>query len=128
MNKNLSKIVKNIKKLASSSLDGKSKQSAIKYLYNIIGNTTNGFFNDEYWRPVHKVFKLFKDNNVDYGITSADYEKDKNGNPNRKVWKLEIPFMTNKEKAGIIYGTITAAGAGFMKDPLEKYDVTVVLG
>lgn len=128
MNRNLLKISNNIKKLAASGLDGKSKQQAIKYLYDLIGNTTNGFFNDEYWQPIHKVFQLFKNNNIDYGITSSDYRKDENGNPDRKVWKLEIPFTTNKGKLVTLYGTITAAGAGSVKNPLERYDVTVVLG
>ena len=50
--------------------------------------------------------------------------------PVRKIWSFEIHFLNNigKEgKAAVIHGNITAAGAGSVEDPLDRYDVTVTL-
>jgi hypothetical protein len=48
--------------------------------------------------------------------------------PVRKIWKFEVKFVNNRDKDDVLYGRITAAGAGSVEDPLERYDVTVTLG
>ena len=113
-------------------LDSLRKPQAVKYLYRLIGRTTDGIFSDESWRPVHAVFKLFRRNDIPYEITSAEYERTRDqprgAMPGSKVWKIEISFLNQRGRPDTIYGTITAAGAGSVEDPLDKYDVTVVLG
>jgi len=115
-------------------LDSMRKRKAVQHLYKLIGRTADGFFSDDSWRPVHAVFKIFRNNDVPYEITKADYEWRREPGmprakmPTSKVWNIEIPFVNERGKADTIYGTITAAGAGSVEDPLDKYDVTVVLG
>ena len=47
--------------------------------------------------------------------------------PQGKRWTFEINFTDNTGKPKKIFGNLTAAGAGSVQDPLEKYDITVVL-
>jgi hypothetical protein len=105
-----------------------TKAQVIKYLYKLIGNTADGFFHDETWEPIHKIFQTFRDANVAYGITDSRYIQNVDGVLIAKVWKLEITFIDKKGTDQTLYGTITAAGAGSVEYPLERYDVTVVLG
>jgi hypothetical protein len=106
------------------------KTQAVKYLYKLIGRTADGFFRDESWRPIHAIFKIFRDNDIPYDITKAEYRQPDwpARMPTGKVWHIEIPFLNQRGRENIIYGTITAAGAGSVEDPLDRYDVTVVLG
>jgi hypothetical protein len=97
-------------------------------LYKIIGNATKGLFRDNAWQAVHKIFKLFSDRDIDYVLVDTVYTQDQRGAPNAKIWKFEIPFLNPNNRKQIIYGTITAAGAGSVEDPLSVYDLTVVLG
>ena len=112
----------------SSPIDGKSKVAAVNYIRKLVGRTNDGFFSDEYWTPVNKTFKILSNNNIPYEISNTRYDKD-NGIPVRKTWFLEIPYRDkrNMKKVSRIYGTITAAGAGSVQDPLDRYDVTLVL-
>jgi glutamyl-tRNA reductase len=105
-----------------------SRQQAVKYLYKIIGRTPEGFFRDQSWQPITQIFRDFRNNGIEYEITKADYTHDHEGRPNAKVWKFEVSFTNKSGKTQIVYGTITAAGAGSTQDVLDRYDVTVVLG
>ena len=111
-----------------SPIDGKTKKSAINYIYKIVGRTNDGFFSDRYWQPVHKTFKILGSNNIPYVLSNSKYDNE-DGIPIRKSWFFEIPYRDkrNLKKKSTIYGTLTAAGAGSVKDPLSKYDVTLVL-
>jgi len=113
-------------------LDSMRKQKAVRYLYKLIGNTPDGIFRDTYWKPVHEIFKIFRNHDIPYEIKRADYEWSRTiprpKMPSSKVWRIEIPYVNERGREQIIHGTITAAGAGTLEDPLEKYDVTVVLG
>jgi len=105
-----------------------TKRGAVRLLYKIIGNATKGLFRDNAWQAVHKIFKLFSDRDIDYVLVDTVYTQDQRGAPNAKIWKFEIPFLNPNNRKQIIYGTITAAGAGSVEDPLSVYDLTVVLG
>lgn len=102
-------------------IEGITRTQRIRYLYKLIGNVADGMFREQYWAPIRKIFKILEKNDVEFGITSSEYQKDDEGFPVRKVWKLELPW-----EGKTIYGQITAAGAGSVKDPLDVYDVTVV--
>jgi len=120
----------------SPPIDGKSKTNARNWIQGKIKNITSGFFNDEYWQPIQKLWKEFEKLELNftpmgskyehYGITFSDGQT--HNIPVRKIWKFEIRFLNNRDKADVIYGTITAAGAGPHEDPLDRYDVTVTLG
>lgn len=102
-----------------------SKPTAIRRLYKLVGRTTNGFFDDEYWMPVNKVFKLFSEAGVNYTIDKTEYRKNREGVPESKVWKISIDFTNPKGQTKVIYGYIVASGAGSVDDPLDRYDVSL---
>ena len=47
--------------------------------------------------------------------------------PESKTWYIEMRFIGNDGKPKVINGHMTAHGAGSVEDPLERYDITVVL-
>ena len=47
--------------------------------------------------------------------------------PQSKMWEFNIDFIGNDGKPKKIYGNLTAAGAGSVEYPLDKYDISVVL-
>jgi hypothetical protein len=96
-----------------------TRNTARNRINKLLGIHTKGFFDDDFWTPVNKAFAELDKAGFDYVLTGANYEHDANGNPCRKVWTFEVPFG-NKP----FYGIITAAGAGSVNDPLDRYDVT----
>lgn len=109
-------------------LNGKSKQSARNYLYRLVNQYTKGVYSDTFWQQIQAIWKSFTENGVDWDMTrSSQYFKDEKGNPIRKEWYFKISFLNNRQRPTEIMGTITAAGAGSVEHPLDKYDVTVVM-
>ena len=74
---------------------------------------------------VHKVFKVFESMGLDWSIVKAEY--DGSMPPQRKTWYFEISFVDKLGKPKRIGGNLTAAGAGRVEDPLERYDISLVL-
>ncbi len=103
-----------------------SKSTAIRKLYKLVGKTNDGFFKDQYWQPINKTFEILRKNNIDFVIQKSEYEQE-NGTPVRKIWYLDIEWVKKNGRVAHIYGTITAAGAGTVQDPLDRYDVTLAL-
>jgi len=108
-----------------SLIDGRSKLSAINLIYKRITPLSQGFFRDESWENVRKIFNVFNEMGLDWDIMDAKY----NGSmpPESKHWRFEINFTANDGRPKKIYGGLTASGAGTVEDPLEKYDISVVL-
>ena len=114
-------------------LDGKSNQQARTIVNKLIPHDKiSGFYSDKDWSNVNQIFKTFNQYGLDLQIISADYYKDHNNPtsqmPVGKKWKFEISFNNNKGKLTKLYGTVVAAGAGTVEDPLSKYDITVQVG
>lgn len=109
-------------------LQAMTRQQATRYLYKLIGRIPDGLFRDQSWEPVTKIFKVLKDNNIDYVLTKTEYGTNDQGIPNSKRWKLEVTFFNKNDRPQTLYGTIVAAGAGSVADPLDTYDVSVVIG
>ena len=120
--------LENLTEEEGSPIDGKDKRPAINHIRKLIGRTNDGFFSDEYWKPISATFKILSKNNIPYQIQNTKYIKD-NGVPSSKIWFIEIPFRSKRQtkRGSKIYGTLTAAGAGTVQDPLSRYDVTLVL-
>jgi len=64
---------------------------------------------------------------LDWNIQKAEYDH-KNSPPTYKIWYIEINFTNKAGKPQKIFGNVTAAGAGTVKDPLDAYDVNLVMG
>jgi len=112
----------------SNGLFSMRKPQAVKYLYKLIGRIPDGLFRDESWVPVHKIFSIFRQHNINYDIRNSDYVTDKEGRTKAKIWNIEIQFNNERGRPATIYGSITASGAGSIEEPLSIYDLTVVLG
>lgn len=114
-----------------NSITGKSKQSAKNFLYKQIKPFThNRFYKDDFWEGPKNVWQLFDKLGLNWQIDKSEYQKGQKRmgeDPNldyRKVWWFTIWLDDGKNK---IQGYLTAAGAGSVEDPLEKYDVVVVM-
>jgi len=98
----------------------KTRNAFKNHVNKLLGFHTKGFFTDDFWTPVNDTLKLLAENGIEYSLTGTKYEHDENGTPCRKVWTFEIKAPKGKP----LFAIITAAGAGSVKDPLERYDVT----
>jgi len=105
-------------------LVGISRRKVADLVNKAIKNArVGGFFDDEYWRPVQRIWDQFNRMGIPFSITSAEYQKER-GTPVSKTWKFEVPFTNERGRPQIVYGQVVAAGAGSVEDPLERYDVT----
>lgn len=106
-----------------NALNGLRVQAAKRYVNKILDPHTKGFFSDNSWEAVHKLWKVMDDNGIVYTMTGADYQKDEAGRPSSKTWKFEVDFWNEKGRMSKLYGVIVAAGAGSVEDPLDRYDL-----
>ena len=113
--------------LIGNPLNGKSNQQARRIVNKIIPNTP-GFFSDQSWEAVNRIWQAFEEANLDWAIVDSQYYKDERGVPIGKNWKVEIYFDNNKGKRTVLYGIVQASGAGSVDDPLSKYDITAYVG
>ena len=108
-------------------LDGKSKQSARTYIYRVVGDLTKGFFQDEDWSNVHKIWNALDNAGIENYLTDNYYKKDDNGNLQSKTWHFEVPFMNNRGNEDKLLGTLNAHFAGSIKDPTDRYDISFII-
>ncbi|MFW5879941.1 MAG: hypothetical protein ACOCUV_03870 [bacterium] len=108
-------------------LNGKSNASARNYVNKLIRPYTKGLFSDEGWKQVNKIWNVLDENGINWAMTNSQYAQDEKGNLIRKEWKFEIYFSNKNNKPTTLYGTIVAAGAGSVNDPLEKYDLVAIV-
>lgn len=103
------------------------KTQLINNIYNAVLPILQGIHADQYWTPVHKMFKAFQEMKLDYVLLNSEYFKDEQGLVNRKKWEFAIKFINQNGNPDIIFGHLNANGTGSVADPLEKYDLTLVL-
>ena len=125
-------IKKVLREQTESEIDGKDKETAKRYIYKKITPLTKGIFKDDSWEGVNKIWKEFEKMNLQWNTTKATYTHAKDGSigwntPTGKIWNFEIEFHDKQGKIKKIYGSLHAAGAGSVEDPLDRYDITVVL-
>lgn len=112
-----------------SPIDGMRKQQAIKYITKNfkVYDKLKGFFNDEYWKPINGIINDIQSGGIEFNIEKTEYYKDNNGNPAGKIWICEIPFINQNQRPDKLFVRITAAGAGSISEPLDRYDATFVI-
>ena len=117
-----------------SAIDGKSKSAAQNHLYKQIKPFThNKLYKDDYWEGPKNIWTLFDKMGLNWQIDKSEYRKGQKRMGEdpmldySKVWWFTIWFDNNKGKQQKFRGYLTAAGAGSVSDPLEKYDVVVVI-
>lgn len=105
-------------------LDGLSNEQARNKVRYIMSHFTKGIFNDESWVPVNGIWKVFNDIGLDWSMTDSFYRHTHTGEPTSKTWEFEIRFTNKSGRTTTMYGSVIAAGAGTVEDPLSKYDLT----
>jgi hypothetical protein len=109
--------------IGSNRLDGVSKAKAARFVNNLMNPLTKGFFRDEDWSNVDKIWKALTREGIEYSMTKTSYSTDRDGTPNGKTWMFQIEFVNDQGRATTLYGTVVASGAGSVKDPLDRYDI-----
>ena len=56
----------------SNPLDGMKKVKAARIVNDLMGRYTKGFFSDEDWSPINKIWAELRRNNIPYELKSAD--------------------------------------------------------
>jgi hypothetical protein len=114
--------------------DGLSKARLKTLLYKETKKCTyNKLYKDTGWNGPHCIWNVFNDLNLAWNLVSAEYKKvrgEEHMMPTYKEWIFEIHW--NSKEGGMgrqmkMGGTVTASGAGSVKDPLDRYDVNMVL-
>ena len=118
-------------------LDGLSKQRIKTLLYKETKKCTyNKFYKDTAWNGPQCIWNTFNKLNMAWNFTHVEYKNNKDDYamgirmPTRKEWQFEIFWNTKKGGLGKhmkMGGVVTAAGAGTTEDPLERYDLNMVI-
>lgn len=92
-------------------------------------HTHNRLYKDRYWEGPNNIWKTFDDLNLNWHFSkNSEYKTEKGYKmPTRKEWHFEIMWNGPKEKKMKLGGYLTAAGAGSVDDPLDKYDLVLIL-
>jgi len=126
------KIIKTKKyaQLVGNPLDGKSNQQARNIVNRKIipQEQIKGFFSDDSWQGVQQIWNAFNQAGLDWNIMGSDYCPNGNNPMGGKIWNIQINFTNNKGRLTTLHGTVTAAGAGTVEDPLDRYDITAYVG
>lgn len=119
-----------LKTASGNPLDGRSKQSAINYIYKIFKQIDHGQrYKDTAWENVHKIFNLFGKYEMDtYGGYDAEYNPGginvDEMTPQWKKWYYDFNFKDNKGISRTLTFILTAHAGGTVQDPWDSYDIT----
>lgn len=109
-------------------LDGMSKAKVKTLLHKTMKPfTTNKLWKDTAWNGPQAVWDSLNKLNVNWEQVKNEYYKDRDNpsGPNTgKRWEFKLSFDNDKGKYVKMGGIVTAAGAGSVEDPLDKYDLT----
>ena len=109
--------------------DGLSKQKLKTMIYKATKKCThNKLYSDQYWQGPQCIWDAFDELNLNWHITRTDYKKQKGDvMPSSKEWQFEIMWDNDKGKFSKLGGYLTASGAGSVEQPLDKYDLVLIL-
>ena len=111
-----------------------SKRRAQTFIYKQCVPQTVGLWKDEAWVGVKKFFNALDGFNIINELTDTPryfnfpYDSNKHVGLPYKEWYFVIKWTNDKNKPAFFNGTIRGNGAGSVDDPLDRYDVTVVVG
>jgi len=104
-------------------LNGMNRVKAARTVNNILSPHTKGFFKDNSWEAVGVIWKALTDASIDWTMEGSQYDHNRDNVPTSKTWKFKVDFINDKGRPTILYGIVTAAGAGSIEDPLDRYDL-----
>jgi hypothetical protein len=109
--------------------DGLSKQKLKTLLYKETKKCTyNKLYKDTGWNGPQCIWDTFNKLNLNWNIIKSEYRKQKEDKmPSSKVWDFEIHWENDKGRYMKMVGQVIAAGAGSVEDPLDRYDLNMVV-
>lgn len=110
--------------------DGMSKDKLKSLIYKETKKCTyNQIYKDRYWQGIKCIWDIFDQLDLNWMLTKSKYNYDKMNPqmPSSKQWDFEILWDDDKGRHKKLMGYVIASGAGSVKDPLEKYDVILVV-
>lgn len=93
-------------------------------IYKAVEKLTSKLYSDEHWQGVSDVKEAITKLGFEVNISVKDggYRTSKDGNSNWKEYDLEIIFDNIT-----LHGTLNCSAAGSVKDPFDRYDMSLVL-
>jgi len=116
-------LLKLAKRIVDNPLGGMRNREAKKFVNNLLFPLTKGFFRDDSWKGVQRIWKELDRVGFDWVMTDNKYSHDEEGRPSGKTWWFEVRFYNNNDRYTVLNGIVRAAGAGSIEDPLERYDL-----
>lgn len=107
----------------SSILEGLRKPQAVNFVNKILRANTRGFYTDNGWVPVYKIWSELSKAGIEVHHDGDKYDHDSKGEMISKTWRFHIDFYNNRDRLNTLYGVVIASGAGTVKDPLSRYDL-----
>lgn len=112
-----------------SVLDGLDRRQAVNVINKTIQTADlKGFFSDQFWAPVQRIWKALDKRGIQHTLEKTWYDKDDSGNPSTKTWLFKVEWKDAKGKPQVAHGRVVASGGGSVSDPLSRYDVTAYVG
>ena len=111
-------------------VDGLSKQKLKTLLYKEVKKCThNKLYKDVYWNGIKCIWDVFGKLDLNWQLEKSEYKHGDKSKllPTSKEWRFTIMWDDNKGKFQKLGGYVTAAGAGTVEDPFDRYDVTMVI-
>jgi hypothetical protein len=97
-----------------------TRKQLVNKINKAICDKAHGLFSDSGWagqRIIEDIISNFPGINIKE--QNSHYLQDHNGNPVGKMWNYVVT-----DGLSLVYVFIHAAGAGSVKNPLSKYDIT----
>lgn len=95
----------------------KTKNSTRNAIYKIVNPLTKGFFKDNSWENVNRVWKALENEGVSITIESAKYDEMKS-----KTWTF-----TAEANGFTMSGQLVACFCGTVEDPTGTYDICFII-
>ena len=129
------KIIKIAKRIISSQVDQKlfnkkTKQNAKNYIYKQVQLLTRGFFRDEDWSNVRKVWEKIESLGVDLDVEvkNGGYFNDRTtGKIAGKTYHFNIHFQNIQGKQFDLPGELICSFCGTVDDPMSVYDMAFII-
>ena len=99
-----------------------TKQTWKRRIQKILSDNSRGIFSDNSWEQVHKIFAAVNASEAVLYVGATAYRQNEDGTPVEKKW-----LFTVEVENFIFQGVLTAHGAGSVKDPLDRYDISAYI-
>jgi len=99
-----------------------TKITCKRRIQKVLSENSTGIFSDNSWEKVHSIWAAVRAIGADLVIESAEYGHNVDGVPIQKKWLYTVTL-----EGYTFTGVLTAHGAGSIKDPLDKYDISAYI-